>query len=120
LPSPQTPLRQVKPVSQSLAVVQRVRQVVPPQRKGVHERLRPVPATHMPVPLHVPPAISRVPVQVRVPHAVPAGWKRQAPAPSQPPARPQVEAAWATHSWWGSWPEGAGAQRPFDVGRLQA
>jgi hypothetical protein len=58
-------------------------------------------------------------VQVAATQTVPLAWSRQAPAPSQPPARRQVEAASAGHSERGSWTEGTAMQAPRDPGILQ-
>jgi hypothetical protein len=51
---------------------------------------------------------------------VPSGCRRQAPAPLQPPARPQVCGPSAGHSPPGSWPPGIGVQVPGAPDRLQA
>src|SRR5688572_18211276 len=54
------------------------------------------------------------------PQGVPSVCSRQAPAPSQPPARPQGAARSAGHSVLGSWASGTGVQLPTAPGRLQA
>ena len=51
---------------------------------------------------------------------VPAGWRRQPPVPSHPPARPQLLAASARHCLRGSWPVGTSVQVPSFPATLQA
>jgi hypothetical protein len=83
-------------------------------------QLRLLPITHTPAPLQVLPAVSVDPVQVWAPQVVPLACSRQPPLPLQPPARPQLVAASAGHSFWGSWPDGMGVQVPIAVATLQA
>jgi hypothetical protein len=97
-------------------LVQVCRHVVPPQRKG--EQLVTAPSRQAPAPLQVRAPVWVEPVQVWVPHGVPAGWTRQAPAPLQAPAFPQVLGVWAGHSPLGSTPLGTGVQVPARPGRL--
>jgi hypothetical protein len=58
--------------------------------------------------------------QVEAPQPVPIGCRRQAPAPLQPPARPQVAAASAAHWLRGSIPDGTRVQVPWAPPTLQA
>src|SRR5689334_7490891 len=76
-------------------------------------------ATHEPAPLHIFGPVSVAPVQVAAPHEVFAAKSLHAPLPSQPPTRPQVVAAWAGHSFFGSLPSPTIVQVPTEPGRLQ-
>ena len=76
--------------------------------------------TQVPRPLQVAAGVSVVPVQLVARQVVPIGCSRQAPAPSQPPARPQVDAGCIAHWLRGSWPDGTATQVPSWPGTLQA
>jgi hypothetical protein len=65
-------------------------------------------------------AVSVDPVQVLLPQPVPLACSRQPPLPLHPPARPQLAAASAGHSFWGSCPAGIGLQVPSAPATLQA
>jgi hypothetical protein len=100
-----------------VVVVQLVPQAVPLHRKL--PQLLVAPGWHVP-PLQVPAPVWVEPEQLAALHTVVLGCSRQAPRPSQPPTRPQVDAAWAGHSPPGSWPSGTGEQVPTLPLRLHA
>jgi hypothetical protein len=77
-------------------------------------------ATQVPLVLQALAPVRLLPAQLAAAQIVPAGWRRHAPAPSHPPARPQVDAAWAGHSPAGSCAAAMGLQVPSDPARLQA
>jgi hypothetical protein len=76
------------------------------QRKGV-QSVAPL-SRQVPLPSQVRALIRSLPLQEAAAHWVPAGWKRQLPAPSQVPSWPQVDGAPAMQdgeeapagSWW--------------------
>src|SRR5436305_13910911 len=83
-----------------------------------------VPATQVPLPSQVEAEVSMLLglLQTAVPHTVPPGAMRQAPAPSQVPSRLQVTAGSGPHDGWpvaGIWPTGTGEHLPVRPGRLQ-
>jgi hypothetical protein len=64
--------------------------------------------------------VSVLPLQLLATQTVVVGCRRQAPLPLQPPARPQVAAAWAGQVLRGSCPLGTAVQVPGEPARLQA
>jgi hypothetical protein len=66
----------------------------------------------VPEPLQVLAGVRVDPVQVSAPHTVPVAHRRQAPAPSHMPSRPQVDCDWDAQSPSGSEPPVIGRQRP--------
>ena len=101
-----------------LLLVQLLPQLVPLHRYVPQSRF--CPGTHTPDPLQVGPAVSVAPLHVWLPQLVPVVCSRQPPVPLHPPARPQVVAASAGHSFWGSCPPGMGVQLPSAPATLQA
>src|SRR5688572_29605558 len=102
---------QVKPGWQSAGAAQVVAQAVPRQKYGAQGRV--AAGWQTPRPLQVRATFSAVVLAQLVGAQVAVfGCKRQAPAPLQPPARPQVVAASAGHCVRGSWPAGTATQVP--------
>jgi hypothetical protein len=71
----------------------------------------PAPFTQAPPPLQIF-GVERFPAHTLAPQLVPEGQSAQAPAPSQEPVVPQVEADVAAHSSSGSLPAAIGPQVP--------
>jgi hypothetical protein len=71
-----------------------------------------VAAVQTPAPSHLPAGVSVLPVQVLLPHEVPAAYFSQAPLPSQKPSCRQVDDPWSSHWASGSWPAGTLMQVP--------
>jgi hypothetical protein len=86
---------QVKSAAQSAGTAHVVAQAFGPQMKGVHART--APGTQAPAPSHFAVARSEAAVHVGAVQVVPARYLRQAPAPSQVPSSPQVEAPLSAH-----------------------
>jgi hypothetical protein len=85
---PQLPVVQTFPPEQSVLVVQVVRQLVAPQAYGVQLWL--APGAQLPTPSQRAPSVTVEPLQVWLPHALPAAYSRHAPAPLQEPSVPQL------------------------------
>jgi len=83
------------------------------------EQLVDPPAAQVPLPLHVPPFVWRLPEQLVAPHAVPEAYFWQPPAPSHFPSVPQLVAPWSEHEAFGA-PATMGPQVPFDPLPLMA
>jgi hypothetical protein len=77
-------------------------------------------STQVPVPSQVRASVSVLPEQEAAAHAVPEGCRRQAPAPSQVPSKPQVEAdrVWQIPGG-AAVPAGNGRHRPTAPGWSQ-
>lgn len=80
------------------------------QRYGAQD-MPAVSLRQVPSPLQMRPTTS-LPTQLEAPHAIPAGYSRQAPAPSQVPSRWQVDAPSSVQSSRGSEPAFAGPHAP--------
>jgi hypothetical protein len=107
---PQLPPVQTFGATQSVLLVQLVRQSPPPQTNGA--QLWVVPATQVPAPSQRAARVLVDPVQLWTVHTVPDAYLRQAPIPSQVPSLPQVATASITHSLSGSVPTETGRHRP--------
>jgi hypothetical protein len=101
-----------------LVLLQLVPQAAPLQRYGEQVRTKEIWQT--PRPLQTRGPVSTAPLQLAAWQETPAGCRRQAPSPLQPPARPQVAGASAGHSFWGSCPLEIGVQVPALPVTLQA
>ncbi len=71
-----------------------------------------VPAWQEPPVPQRPANVATPPVQLSVPHTVPAGYLRQPPDPSQAPSPAQLVAPSSLHCMSGSWPAGTFVQVP--------
>jgi hypothetical protein len=99
--------------------VQLVGQPPPLQKYGA--QVRPVGGWHTPRPLQVRALVSvNALAQLEAAQVVFIGCNVQAPAPLQPPARPQVVGASATHWLRGSMPAGTMVHVPSAPATLQA
>ena len=69
-------------------------------------------ATHVPAPSHCSP-LRLPPLQLVLPHAVPAGYLAHVPPPLHAPLVPQLAAPWSAHSLSGSAPVATARHVPF-------
>ncbi len=120
---PQLPFTQKLPVVQSASAEQVVlhwpeaEEADVAQVNGAHDWL--IGAPQFPAPSQRPANVSVDPVQPAMAQATPATYFSQAPAPSQKPSFPQVEAPSSVQSFRGSVPTSAGMQVPTLPDELQ-
>jgi hypothetical protein len=105
----QAPPTHTLPETQCELAVQGFLHAPEAQAYGAHAV--PMPFTQAPVPLQIL-GVERLPAHTLAPQPVPEAQSAQAPAPSQAPLVPQVEAAVAAHSSSGSAPAAMGPQVP--------
>jgi hypothetical protein len=109
---PHDPDVQVLPALQFASVAHRVEHVLPLHENGT--QVSALGATHRPVASQVEGAVYSALSHLSAAQTVPTACLRQAPAPSQRPSVPHVEAAWATQVRRGSAaPAGASEQAPI-------
>ncbi len=110
----QTLPMQLKPETQSAAVVQLVLQFVVPQTYGLHDRS--IPAAHVPAASQRPATRSAPALHESMPQTVPTAYLRQAPMPLHWPSRPQVAMPSSAQSPCRSWPSGTFRHIPSLLG----